>query len=76
MVHSEEIQQFALGWKNWLFSKTIRCADASGSIYTLVKTAKQNGVNVQTYLEKVFERLPHCETLEDYQELLPWTWRQ
>ena len=33
-------------------------------------------LKVQTYLENVFELLPHCETLEDYQELLPWTWRQ
>ena len=70
------IRPFALGRKNWLFSKTIRGADASASIYTVVQTAKQNGLNVQTYLENVFERLPHCETLEDYQELLPWTWRQ
>jgi hypothetical protein len=23
-----------------------------------------------------FERLPRYETLEDFQELLPWTWRQ
>ena len=65
------IRAFALGMKNWLFSKTIRGADASASIYTVVQAAKQNGLNVQTYLENVFERLPHCETLEDYQELLP-----
>jgi hypothetical protein len=59
------IRPFALGRKNLLLSKTIRGADASASIYTVVQTAKQNGLNVQTYLESVFERLPRCETLED-----------
>ena len=69
------IRPFALGRKNWLFSATIKGADASANIYTIVQTAKHNGLNVHSYLESVFERLPYCETLEDYQALLPWTWR-
>jgi transposase len=70
------IRPFALGRKNWLFSQTVKGADASANIYTVVQTAKINGLNVQAYLESVFTRLPYCTTLEDYQNLLPWAWRQ
>ncbi len=69
------IRPFALGRKNWLFSDTEHGADASANIYTIVQNAKINGLNVPQYLEEIFIRLPYCETVADYEALLPWNFK-
>lgn len=69
------IRPFALGRKNWLFSENIEGAESSAALYTLLQTAKLNDKPVVDYLEDVFEKLPTCQTLSDYEELLPWNWR-
>ena len=38
------IRPFVVGRKNWLFSDTPKGADSSAIVYTLVETAKANGV--------------------------------
>lgn len=69
------IRPFALGRKNWLFSDTEKGADASANIYTIVQTAKINGLNVAQYLEEVLIRIPYCETVDDFEMLLPWNFK-
>jgi hypothetical protein len=44
----------------------------SGQIYSLVETAKVNGLEPYTWLRHVLERLPHASSVEDYEALLPW----
>lgn len=66
------IRPFALGRKNWMFCDTNKGAGASAAIYTVLQTAKQNGVDAKKYLERVFEDLPSCKTVDDYVKLLPW----
>ena len=46
-------------------------AQASANIYSLLLTAKANGVEPRSYLTQVIERLPNCKTIEDYEALLP-----
>ena len=65
------IRPFAVGRKNWLFADTVRGAEASANLYTLVETAKANGIEPWAYLERVFDRIPHAQTLEDLDALLP-----
>jgi transposase len=65
------IRPFALGRRNWLFMCTEDGAQASANIYSLIMTAKANGVDPYTYLTKVIARLPLCQSLEDYEEILP-----
>jgi transposase len=45
---------------------------ASANLYSLVETAKANGIEPHAYLSRVFERLPHAKTVEDVEALLPW----
>ena len=45
------IRPFTVGRKNWLFADTPKGADASAMVYSLVETAKANGVNVYAYLQ-------------------------
>jgi hypothetical protein len=61
-----------LGRKGWLFSDTVHGAVASANLYSLVETAKANGVEPHAYLSRLFERLPHLTTVEDYEAMLPW----
>jgi transposase len=69
------IRQFTVGRRNWLFSGSPRGAAASAIVYSIVETAKVNGLNLYKYLKFVFIELPgvqfgqHPEFLEDY---LPW----
>jgi transposase len=69
------IRPFVLGRKGWLFSDTVHGAVASANLYSLVETAKANGVEPHAYLSRLFERLPHLTTVEDYEAMLPWNLR-
>lgn len=69
------IKPFVIGRKNWLFANTPRGAKASATIYSIVETAKENGLNPFAYLQYLFEQLPNID-LDDQcalDELLPWS---
>lgn len=69
------IRPFAVGRKAWLFSDTPKGAKASAQVYSLVETAKINGQEPYAWLRHVLERLPHAQSVADYEALLPWNWR-
>ena len=52
------IRPFVIGRKNWLFSGSPRGAAASATLYSLIETAKANGLEPYWYLRKLFEGLP------------------
>jgi transposase len=52
------IRPFVIGRKNWLFSATPKGADASANLYSLIETAKANGLEPSVYLATVFTELP------------------
>jgi transposase len=66
------IRPFVLGRKGWLFSDTVKGAQASANLYSLVETAKANGVEPHAYLSLLFTKLPYAKTIEDFEALLPW----
>lgn len=66
------IRPFALGRKNWLISGSPRGAHASALFYSLIATAKSNGLNPFDYLKVLFEKIRFCKTAEDYANLLPF----
>ena len=63
------IRKFAIGRNNWMFSDTVAGADASALLYSLVITAKVNGVNPYKALVKILIELPLAESIEDYERL-------
>ena len=63
------VRPFAIGRKNWLFSNTPLGAKISAVIYSLVETAKTNGLNPAKYLEYLLTALP-CGNLSG--DCLPW----
>lgn len=66
------IRPFVIGRKNWLFSQSQKGATSSANLYSLIETAKLNGLEPYAYLKQVFTKLPNAETLEDVDALLPW----
>ena len=61
--------------KNWLFSDTPKGAEASADIYSIVETAKANGLDVFKYFELLLTVLPSMAFLTNpdiLEELLPW----
>ena len=66
------IRPFALGRRNWLFSNSVDGVQASAKLYSLVQTARANGLEPYSYLKTVFEKLPLAENIDDYEALLPW----
>lgn len=69
---------FVIGRKNWLFSDRPVGAATSAIIYSLVQTAKLNGVNPYYYLRYVLEKMssyPTCDKLseQDLAGLMPWS---
>jgi len=66
------IRPFVIGRKGWLFSDTPAGAHASAVIYSLVETAKANGVEPYLWLLRVLTDLPAAKTVEDVETLLPW----
>jgi len=69
------IKPFVIGRKNWLFSNTPRGAKASATIYSIIETAKENGLNPHSYLQFLFERLPNLDIKDQraMDALLPWS---
>ncbi|WP_106061456.1 IS66 family transposase, partial [Clostridium vincentii] len=59
------IKPFVIGRKNFLFSDTVRGAKASATIYSIVETAKENGLNPMKYLTFLFEKIPNMDFKND-----------
>lgn len=66
------IRPFVVGRRNWLFADTVGGAIASANLYSLVETAKANGIEPYRYLCALFAVLPNASRLEHYEALLPW----
>ena len=63
------IRKFAIGRNNWMFSNSVAGADASAVLYSLVVTAKINGVNPYKALVKMFTDLPKAQGIDDFEKL-------
>ena len=69
------IRPFAVGRRAWLFSDTPRGAQASATCYSLIETARANGLEPSAYIEHVLEHIGAADTVEKLEALLPWNAR-
>lgn len=70
------IKRFAIGRRNWLFSKSIEGAEASAVIYSITESAILNGLRPYHYLSYVMDtmrRLPDFPDEDQIRALLPWS---
>lgn len=69
------IKPFVIGRKNWLFSNTPRGARTSAILYSIVETAKENGLKPFNYITYLLERMPNLDLGEPgvLDSLMPWS---
>ena len=70
-----QIKPFVIGRKNYLFCKSPHGAKASAISYSIVETAKLNGLNPFYYLKYLLEELPNTRLSDEgsLDHLLPWS---
>ncbi len=72
------VKPFVIGRKNWLFCDTVKGADSSAIVYSLVESAKANGLVPYDYLLRLLTILPlmgKSPPNEKLDELMPWSIR-
>ena len=70
------IRPFVVGRKNWLFCDSPKGADSSAIVYTLVETAKVNGMDPYRYLLRVLSSMPYLgknAAPEELDRMMPWS---
>lgn len=63
------IKPFVIGRKNFLFANSPLGAQSSAIVYSLIETAKENGLDPYGYLVSVFEKAPGLEGKEHPERL-------
>jgi transposase len=67
------IRPIALGRKNWLFATSVKGAEAIATWYSIIETAKLNGLEPYHYLKYLLSELPvYQRDNKDIEALLPW----
>ena len=67
------IRPFCIGRKNWLFSTSVKGAEASAVFYSLAATAKANDLPIEEYFTMLFKTLPNAKgNKEVLTSLLPF----
>lgn len=66
------IKSFAVGRKNWMFANTPSGAHSSAGMYSLIQSAKANGLEPYAYLCFLFSKFPKvCNDRNELKKLLP-----
>jgi transposase len=66
------VKPFVMGRKAWLFSNTPSGAKASSILFSIMESAKENGLHPFRYLEFLLETLPSAKS-SILETLLPWS---
>jgi transposase len=71
--HGQNDRAIAVGRRNWTFAGSDRGGERAAAIYTLIETAKLNGIDPQAWLADMLARLPD-HPAKRITDLLPWNW--
>jgi transposase len=66
------IKPFVMGRKAWLFADSVEGAEAAAIIYSLIETCKHHDVQPYYWLRHALQTLPSCQTLTEFEALLPF----
>jgi transposase len=66
------IKPFVIGRKGWLFANSVAGANAAATIFSIIETCKHHKIEPYDYLRYILNILPQCQTIEDYEKILPY----
>jgi hypothetical protein len=68
------MRSVAIGRKNWLFAGSKAGGERAAAIYSVIETAKLNGIEPQTYVADVIAKIAGGWPASRWDELMPWNW--
>lgn len=68
----QEIKPLVIARKNFMFCSSVDGAKALCMHFSFTRTAKAHGLDPYHYYVKLLKSIPHCQSIEDYEKLLPW----
>jgi len=74
-IAENAIRCIALGRRNWLFAGSNSGGARAASMYSILQTAKLNGVNPEAYLADTLARIAAGHPINRIDELMPWTYQ-
>ena len=74
-VAERALRGVAVGRRNWLFAGSQAGGERAAAIYTVIETAKANGVDPQAYIADVMAKVAAGWPAARWDELMPWNWR-
>jgi hypothetical protein len=74
--HAERaIRRVAIGRKNRIFAGSKAGGERAAAIYSVIGTAKLNGIGQQAYIADVIEKIAGDWPATRWAELMPWNWQ-
>jgi hypothetical protein len=74
-IAERAIRSVAIGRKNWLFAGSVAGGERAAAIYSVIETAKLNGIEPQAYIAGVIEKIASGWPASRWDELMPWNWQ-
>src|ERR1700761_1530259 len=74
-IAENAIRCIALGRRNWLFAGSHSGGERAAAMYSILQTAKLNGVNPQAYLTDILARIAAGHPISRIAELMPWAFQ-
>lgn len=71
-ITERDIRPFTTGRKNWMFCQSVKGAEASAVLYSIVMTCRANDINPYYYFLHLFKTLPNLDDKSDLTALMPW----
>ena len=71
-IAENAMRTIALGRRNYLFAGSDSGGERAAAIYTLVATARLNGLNPEAYLKDILTKIADGHPINRIDELMPW----
>jgi hypothetical protein len=68
------LRGIAVGRRSWLFAGSDRGGERAAALYTLIATARLNGIDAQAWLADILRRIAD-HPASRLADLLPWNWQ-
>jgi len=73
-IAERAMRAVAIGRKNWLFAGSKAGGERAAALYSVIETAKLNGLEPQAYIADVIDKIASGWPASRWDELMPWNW--